>query len=137
MGAQSVGVMTVVQNGKSAPSEYRMFKLRGEHKGNDLTALAEVLSRRMKHEEWPLPEMIVIDGGPLQYDAAETALGDAALTIPLIGVVKNKQHKAARLIGPEALAKRFKKEILLSNSEAHRFAIGFHRKRRGKEFLEA
>ena len=135
MGAQSVGVMTVVQNGKSAPSEYRMFKLRRKHNGNDLTALAEVLSRRMKHEEWPLPEMMVIDGGELQYDAAETALGDAALSIPIIGVVKNKRHKAERLIGPEALSRRFKKEILLANSEAHRFAITFHRKRRGKEFL--
>jgi excinuclease ABC subunit C len=93
------------------------------------------LERRLKHREWPLPEIIVVDGNALQSDRAEQVLLQAKLSIPLIGVVKNAKHQPDHLIGPEALARRFKKEVLLANSEAHRFAITFHRKRRSKEFL--
>jgi excinuclease ABC subunit C len=135
MGTASVGVMTVVQDSKADPSEYRQFRLRGGHGGDDLTALAEILRRRLRHAEWPLPDIIVVDGAFLQFGAAEQVLRGAELTIPIVGVVKNERHQPERLIGPEALTKRFGKEILLSNSEAHRFAIAFHRKRRGKDFL--
>jgi len=62
-------------------------------------------------------------------------LKEIGLSLPLIGVVKNSQHKPDHLVGEETLLKRFEKEILLANDEAHRFAITFHRKRRGKEFL--
>lgn len=134
-GTASVGVVTVVLGGRTDPSQYRQFKLRGEHHGNDLSALEEILTRRLGHLEWPLPEIIVVDGGELQYGAAEQVLRASQLTIPLVGVVKNAKHQPDRLIGPEALTVRFKREILLANSEAHRFAIAFHRKRRGKEFL--
>ena len=136
-GSASVGVMTVVENGRPNPSEYRQFKLRGEHNGNDLSALDEILKRRLQHPEWTLPELIVVDGAKLQFGVAEQALLGSELTIPIIGVVKNERHQPERLIGPEALRERFKREILLANNEAHRFAITFHRKRRGKEFLSA
>lgn len=134
-GTASVGVMTVVQKSRVMPSEYRQFKLRGEHGGNDLTALEEILTRRLKHTEWPLPEIIVVDGSLPQFEVAEQSLLSSGITIPIVGVVKNARHQPERLIGPEALTKRFKKEILLVNSEAHRFAITFHRKRRSREFL--
>lgn len=134
-GTASVGVMTVVEESRANKQEYRQFKLRDKHGGNDLSALGEILTRRLKHSEWPLPEMIVVDGALLQLGVAEGILREAGLTIPIVGVVKNDRHQPERLIGPEALTKRFEKEILLVNSEAHRFAITFHRKRRGKEFL--
>ena len=134
-GTASVGVMTVVQDSRPNPSEYRQFKLREKHNGNDLTALAEILSRRLKHGEWPLPEIIVVDGSTLQLNVATEVLVAAGVTIPIVGVVKNERHQAERLIGEEALTLRFHKEILLANTEAHRFAITFHRKRRGTEFL--
>ncbi len=136
MGQSTVGVMTVVEESRPNKQEYRQFKLRVAHGGNDLSALGEILTRRLKHSEWPLPEMIVVDGALLQFGAAESVLREAGLTIPLVGVVKNAKHQPERLIGPEALIKRFEKEILLVNSEAHRFALTFHRKRRGKEFLK-
>lgn len=134
-GSASVGVMTVVEESRAHLSEYRQFTLREKHQGNDLSALAEILKRRLKHHEWPLPEMVVVDGAMLQLKQAEAVLAEAGITIPIVGVVKNVRHQPERLIGPEALIKRFDKEILLANSEAHRFAITFHRKRRGKEFL--
>ena len=135
-GTASVGVMTVVEESRPNKAEYRQFKLREKHGGNDLSALEEILTRRLKHPEWPLPEMIVVDGAKLQYATAEKILQDVGLSISVVGVVKNDKHQPERLIGPEALTSRFEKEILLANSEAHRFAITFHRKRRGKEFLK-
>lgn len=134
-GTASVGVMTVVEESRENKQEYRQFKLRDKHGGNDLSALGEILTRRLKHTEWPLPEIIVVDGSLLQLGVAEGILHEAGLTIPIVGVVKDSRHQPERLIGPESLIKRFEKEILLVNSEAHRFAITFHRKRRGKEFL--
>lgn len=135
MGTASVGVMTVVEESRPNKQEYRQFKLREKHGGNDLSALGEMLMRRLKHSEWPLPEMIVVDGAKLQYEVAERIVHEAGLGIPVIGVVKDNRHQPERLIGPESLIERFEKEILLVNSEAHRFALTFHRKRRGKEFL--
>ncbi len=134
-GAASVGVMTVVEESRPNKQEYRQFKLREKHGGNDLSALGEILTRRLKHLEWPLPEMLVVDGAKLQYEVAERILHEAGLAIPVVGVVKDSRHQPERLIGPESLIERFEKEILLVNAEAHRFALTFHRKRRGKEFL--
>ncbi|MEK9151156.1 MAG: UvrB/UvrC motif-containing protein [Patescibacteria group bacterium] len=158
-GDASVGVMVVLSNGQADKESYRKFILRGGHNGNDLTALQEILARRLKHTppatfrkrsaairagEWPLPDIIVVDGGELQVRMAQQAILNLAVSplsklrggISVVGVVKNAKHQPERLIGPETLTKRFKKEILLANSEAHRFAITFHRKRRGKEFLK-
>lgn len=134
-GRSAVGVMTVVQNGKAAPSQYRQFRLRGEHHGNDLTALEEVLRRRFGHPEWPFPELLVVDGSEPQVAVAGKVLHEAGLAIPVLGVVKDARHRPTRIAGVEALAKRFKKEILLANAEAHRFAIAFHRLRRAGSFL--
>ena len=134
-GTAAVGVMTVVKESRPNLSEYRQFKLRDKHDGNDLSALGEILMRRLKHSEWPWPELIVVDGGEAQLAVAERVTKENGLSIPIVGVVKNDRHQPDHLIGPEALTKRFEKEILLANGEAHRFAITFHRKRRGKEFL--
>ena len=134
-GTASVGVMVVVEESRPNKNEYRQFKLRGKHGGNDLSALEEILTRRLKHKEWTLPELIVVDGAHLQFERAEQVLREMEITIPIVGVVKDVHHKADRLIGPVALIERFEKEILLANTEAHRFAITFHRKRREKEFL--
>lgn len=138
-GRASVGVMVVLENGRPAKDAYRKFILRGKHNGNDLTAVTEILTRRLKHTEWVLPDIIVIDGAESQVAAVKQAILHLAVKplsgIAVVGVVKNVKHQPERLIGDEAIIKRCKKEILLANSEAHRFAITFHRHRRGKEFL--
>lgn len=135
-GEETVGVMTVVQKGRANTAEYRQFKLRAKHRGNDLSALQEILRRRFTHPEWPFPEFIVIDGGRTQVGAAEAVLADLGLSIPIVSVVKNIRHQPDRLLGVPALTERFQKEILLVNAEAHRFALSFHRKRRSRSFLQ-
>lgn len=135
-GEATVGVMTVVQHAIVKKSEYRLFKLRNTHGGNDLSALEEILTRRLAHKEWTLPELIVVDGALLQSDVAMRILKRNKLTIPVVGVVKNKKHQPERIIGPRGLVRRFEKDILLANAEAHRFAIGFHRKKKREAFLQ-
>lgn len=135
-GEATVGVMTVVQHAIVKKSEYRLFKLRGEHGGNDLSALEEILTRRLAHKEWPLPELIVVDGALLQSDVAVTVLKRRQLMIPVVGVVKDEKHRPKKVIGPRALVRRFEGDILLANAEAHRFAIGFHRKKKREAFLQ-
>lgn len=135
LGESAVGVMTVVQNSRVQTSEYRQFKLRAKHNGNDLTALEEILRRRFAHPEWPFPELVVVDGGEVHMELARNILEELMLGIPVLSVVKDDRHRPRAVLGVEALGERFKKEILLANSEAHRFAITFHRKKRRKAFL--
>jgi excinuclease ABC subunit C len=133
-GSETVGVMTVVVDGEVAKDEYRKFKIKTST-NDDNASLAEVLNRRLTHNEWQLPKLIVVDGSTAQLKTAEKILKISGLLIPVVGVVKNDRHKPERLIGDKVMAQKYEKEILLANSEAHTFAIRFHRLRRNKNFL--
>jgi excinuclease ABC subunit C len=135
MGQASVGVMTVVEGGRAEKEAYKKFTLREVHGGDDLSALREILSRRLKHPEWGIPDVVVTDGSDLQLSVAKQAFAEAGFEPLLVGVVKDSRHKAREIIGLPTGFARLEADILLANSEAHRFAIAFHRKRRGKEFL--
>lgn len=130
-GTETVGVMTVVENGEPKKSDYRMFKVRGA-KNDDTKALREVLDRRLTHTEWPMPRLIVIDGGKGQLNAARHVLDAAGVGIPLVAVTKDERHRPRTLIGDEPHRSAREREILLANAEAHRFALAYHNKRRRK-----
>jgi len=133
-GKNAVGVMTVVENGELAKHQYRKFKIRAD-KNNDVANLKEVLTRRLAHREWRFPNLIVVDGGRGQINATKEILKNMGLGITVVSVVKDERHKAREIIGGKnVLSRASDKEILLANSEAHRFAIGYHRKLRGKGF---
>jgi len=126
-GSASVGVMTVFENGEIKKSDYRKFKLRDVSGGNDIRGLQEILKRRLAHYDWPLPDLIVVDGGKAQLNGAEKILQDSKIKIPVVSVLKNEHHKPKQILGNRILALKYESAILLANSEAHRFAIGFHR----------
>ena len=146
-GTNNVGVMVVMENGELKKSDYRKFIIRNS-KGNDIGALKEVLERRLKHPEWPRADLIVVDGGIAQMNAIKVVLehnrprhqddtpsstneGDRSkLIATVIAVTKDDKHKPKAIIGDQDIIKKFKKEILLINNEAHRFAIAFHRRKR-------
>ena len=134
-GKNMVGVMTVIENGELAKNEYKKFIIRTQDKANDTGALLEVLSRRMRHTEWGLPDIIVMDGGIAQMNVAKSILDRYQFKIEVVSVVKDDKHKAKAIMGDEKIIKKYKKEILLVNNESHRFAITFHKKRRDKSFL--
>lgn len=128
-GTETVGVMVAIEEGEPLKGAYRKFKVKG-FTNNDPGALTEVLSRRLLHPEWQYPRVIVVDGSTAQMNAAKKVLSRAGITIPLVGVVKDARHRPERLIGNLDAIQSFERDILLANSEAHRFAINYHRKRR-------
>ena len=130
-GTSVVGVMVVVEDNEPKKSDYRKFKIRTST-NDDNASLREILERRFAHAEWPMPKLIVVDGGIAQVNTAERALKEYGIAIPVVGVVKDERHKPKNIIGDKAVASAHDRAILLANSEAHRFAVGFHRKIRGK-----
>jgi len=128
-GSAAVGVMVVVENGEAHKSQYRKFKIKSAKAGDDPGALTEILSRRLGHDEWPLPRIVVVDGSTAQINAARNTLAEYGMAIPVVGVVKDEKHRPRNILGDRELIKNKERDILLSNAEAHRFAIGYHRKK--------
>ncbi len=133
-GSETVGVMTVVDNGEAYKAAYRKFKI-SSVTNDDVGALTEMLERRLTHDEWPLPRVFAVDGGKGQMRAAERLLKKAGIEIPVVGVVKNEFHKPERLIGDARAIKAYERDILLANNEAHRYAITWHRSRLKKSLF--
>lgn len=132
-GQDMVGVMTVVEGGETRRSDYRQFKIRTVSVSNDPAALREILERRLGHPEWPLPQIIAVDGSTAQKNAASKVLAAHSLMIPVVAVVKDERHRPIRVLGPASLLKKHHDAILLANAEAHRFSINFHRERRRRK----
>jgi len=130
-GKDTVGVMTVVINGELQKNQYKKFKL-SKDANNDTAGLREILKRRFAHPEWKFPDLIVIDGGLGQINTAN----EVVRTIPVVSVVKNDAHKPDHFLGDQALVEKYIKDILLANSEAHRFAIAYHKKVRARNFIK-
>ncbi|MDE2213436.1 MAG: UvrB/UvrC motif-containing protein [Patescibacteria group bacterium] len=128
-GRATVGAMVVVENGVQQKSEYRTFHIRGVAAGDDTGALREMLSRRLAHDEWSFPKLIVVDGSKAQMNAALKVLEEGGIRIPVVGVIKNEKHKPRGIAGDPGLIRMREQDILLANAEAHRFAITRHRRR--------
>lgn len=129
-GRDTVGVMTAVEDGELQFGGYRRFKISIDQ-NNDIASLKEILRRRLNHSEWVYPKLIVVDGGVAHKRATESILREYGMEIPVIAVVKDERHKPKNILGKKEIIKKYTKEILLSNNEAHRFAISYHRKIRG------
>ncbi len=157
-GKQSTGSLVVLTNGEIDKSQYRRFKIIITGKPNDYAMHAEMMRRRLKHKEWPLPQLFLIDGGRGQVRAVQGAILEHAQShpelvsgsdeilnqvqndttkIPIYGIAKRFEW----LYPPEGevvkLPKRSLSIRLLQKirDEAHRFAITYHRKLRSKAFL--
>jgi excinuclease ABC subunit C len=132
-GDSAVGAMVVWENKELNKNEYRKFRIRTIRQANDTGMIKEMISRRLKNN-WPLADLILVDGGLGQMTAAKQALNEVGLKIPIIGIAKGPTRKVDRLIGklPEDISKN---DLLRLRDEAHRFAISFHKKVRGEKFL--
>ncbi len=138
-GTSAVGAMVVFRGDRPDKDEYRKFKIRTITSADDVGMLAEVLRRRLKNP-WPLPDLILVDGGRAQVNAAKRVLDEAGLKIPVIGMAKGPERKRTDIVYANALANRhmrIDKRILIQvRDEAHRFAIGYHKKLRGAKLFE-
>ena len=135
-GKNMVGVMTVVSDGIVQPGEYRKFIIRTQTNSNDTGALEEILSRRFRHTEWGVPDIVLTDGGLAQMNVANQVLKRYQLTIPVLSILKDEHHKPKDILGDAVLSKKYRAGLLLANNEAHRFSITFHKKKRAESFLK-
>jgi len=134
-GKNMTWVMVVLVDGEAVKSEYRKFKIKTQSNANDTGALAEVLERRLTHTEWPYPGLVVVDGSTAQINTAKKVLAKIGKEIPVVSVVKDERHKPKDIMGDKDFARKYEKEVLLANSEAHRFAIAYHKNMRNRNFL--
>ena len=160
-GTNPVGSMVVFENGRPAKAEYRKFKINTKETPDDVAMMREMLTRRFAHaknspltsfakrgeggEFWPMPDLIVIDGGRGQLNAALRQIPYSLprrqagkFHIPIIGLAKRLEE--IFLPGrrdPIRLPNDSPALFLLQQirDEAHRFAVTFHIKRRGKASL--
>ncbi len=130
-GTNTVGVMVVVENGTANKAEYRKFRINRSIQ-NDVAGLAEMLERRLNHPEWRFPNIIAVDGGIAQKNAAENVVKNAGLNIDVVAVTKDERHRPKTIQGKAELVNKYKKDIIFANSEAHRFAIKYHKNLRNR-----
>lgn len=157
-GQATVASMAVVLDGEPAPSEYRQYQIRTIESVDDYAALREVLRRRLRRgvEENKLPDFILIDGGKGQLGVLAQVASELGVTnlIDIAGIAKSRVHANVRGKIVERSEERFflpgrKNPVVLRRGsaalfllerlrdEAHRFAIKYHRKMRGKGQLQS
>ena len=144
-GAQAVGSLVVFVDGEASPQDYKRFKL-GSNSADagDVPLLREMFRRRLAHNDWSKPDLIIIDGAKAQVNAVYNLLKQAKWDVPVIGLAKDRGLRSARARDkvyfpgesqPLQLSLNSPALFLLKRvrDEAHRFAISFHRQRRAKE----
>ncbi len=143
-GTFSVSGMVVFKNGKPDKKEYRKYKIVSEVK-DDYHMMKEVIYRRyfkVLHERLEKPDLIIVDGGIVQINAAKEIINSLYLDIPIVGLKKNDKHKTTALMYND-------KEYLIDNTsdlfhyltrmqdEVHRFTINYHKEIRSKGSLSS
>lgn len=149
-GTSNVAGMVVFQNGRPYKSGYRKFKIKSFEGPDDYSAMREVIYRRfrnaleeeeliekkeLKPEEakfLPFPDVIFVDGGLGQINAAKSMLEEIDIDIPVYGMVKNDKHKTRGLISDDGAAEINMTSAIFNfitriQDEVHRFAITYHR----------
>lgn len=141
-GTNTVASMVVFINGASARNEYRKFKIRTST-NDDVKSMIEVISRRLKHTEWNLPDLIILDGSINQVNAV--VLLTEPYNIPVIGRDKSGNHSKSagvKIVVPSKgllpldSDSHVAKLIARIDEEAHRFAITYHSLLKRKKMLK-
>lgn len=146
MGKESVASLVVWEDGQAKKSDYRRFRIQTVVGANDFASMQEVVERRYGHtQDLPAPDLIVIDGGLGQLAAALEGLRKVGGShIPIIGLAKARGDKEERIFlpgrkNPIVLRPASPVTHLLQRirDEAHRFAVTYHRKLRGKALISS
>ena len=132
-----VGAMVRIDDGQLNKKLYRKFKIKSTLTQNDPLCMYEIISRRLKHTEWEYPDVIFIDGGITQVNAAKRAVNEIGLDILIYGMIKNSKHRTKGLIDSngkeiEVTSKKALNFITFVQDEVHRFAIKYHIQLRDK-----
>lgn len=151
-GTGAVGSMAVFDQGRPKPAHYRRFRVRAVDGANDYAMLQEVLRRRFGRRPeaggsaapngWSiLPDLVLIDGGKGQLNAARTAMEELGVSeVPLASIAKEKeevftpQRREAIILPASSPGLQLLQRL---RDEAHRFAIGYHRKVRHRQTFDS
>lgn len=144
-GSAPISAMVVFKDGKPFKKAYRKYHIKTATPGDDYGQMKEVIYRRyqkqlMQKEE--LPDLIVVDGGKIQVNAAKEVLSSLGLEIPVIGLQKNQKHTFDRIYY-ETQSHEIKKATPLytylakMSEEVHRFAITFHKNTRARTLMRS
>jgi len=147
-GTDPVSALVVFVDGKPDKKEYRKYKIKTVKGPDDYESMREVVRRRymrVLRENLPLPDLIIIDGGKGQIDAAKDILeNELNLHVPVAGLAKDEKHRTSQLLFGDPLEivplERNSQEFYLLQriqDEVHRFAITFHRQLRGKSAFQS
>ena len=142
-GSDSVASMVVFEQGKPRKSDYRSYNIKSVEGADDFASIGEAVLRRYRRllaEDRRLPDLVVIDGGEGQLGAAVGSLAQAGLpTLPVISLAKREEEiYRPGQEAPLRLDRRSPALQLLQRlrDEAHRFAVGTHRKRRTRRIVK-
>ena len=136
--------MVVFSNGKPDKKEYRKFKITSDHK-DDYHLMQEVIYRRyyrVLHDHLQKPDLILVDGGIIQINAAKEILDSLYLDIPVYGLKKNDKHTITALVSSQKeydIDKTSDIFHLLTrmSDEVHKFTISYHKDIRSKGALSS
>jgi excinuclease ABC subunit C len=126
-GAWAAGAMTVFEEGQILKDEYRRFKIKNVRGINDTAMLKEIFQRRFSHKEWPLPHLIVIDGGRAQLNAVKEVMKKYRLKIPLIALAKGAKRRKEKVLSYGKIPSFSLRAIKELRDEAHRFSLQYHK----------
>jgi len=142
-GAYSVGAMVVYIDGVPSRKKYRKYKIKTVIGANDADSIYEIVLRRykrLKDQNYVMPDLIVIDGGKPQVDSAERALSSLDIKIEVLGLGKDDYHRTSYLFFKNKqidINKKTNMFFFLENlqDEVHRFAVTFYRQTHTREVL--
>ena len=141
-GTSTVGSMVRFVGGRPEKKGYRRFRIRTVGGVDDTAAISEVVRRRysrLVREGQKLPDLVIIDGGKGQLAAAQSALSEVKVKIPLISIAKREEEVYAPGFSfPLPLDRKGPASLLIREirDEAHRFAVAYHRLLRRKKVVE-
>lgn len=141
-GHQSVASMVVFIHGAPDKKAYRRFRIKSVEGANDFASMHEVLTRRFRRaraeqeaDRWPLPDLVLVDGGPEQLRFAREAMLAEGFNVPMFGLAKKQEEIWLPDSESPVVLDRHSPALHLIErirDEAHRFAITHHRGLRGK-----
>ncbi len=135
-GAGTTASMVVCIDGTASRNDYRMFRIKTVHGVSDVDSLKEVIHRRLKHTEWPYPDLMVIDGGKPQLNAVMSVILKEApqLTRRVVALAKREEELYAphnsRTVRLDSLPPDTGFFFQRIRDESHRFAKRYHHKLR-------
>ncbi len=135
-----VGSMVVFNEKESIKGEYKKFKIKTVDGQSDVDCLKEVIERRLKHDDWDWPQVILVDGGKPQVNVAKKILKKNNKSVFIVGIAKGIERKKNEFIFSETdfdFLKWLKKNeslLIRVRDEAHRFAINYQRSLKRKSF---